>query len=69
MNCIVRSCFHKVNRRKAREGPLGDKVNRRKAREGPLGDKVNRRKAKEGPLGDIDMQTESYAAVRYYSKQ
>ena len=54
-----------MNRRKAREGPLGDevncvarenalghKVNRRKAREGPLGDKVNRRKAREGPLGD-----------------
>ena len=42
--------MYKVNRRKAREGPLGDKVNRRKAREGPLGDKVNRRKARQGEL-------------------
>ena len=27
-----------MNRRQAREGPLGDKVNRRQAREGPLGE-------------------------------
>ena len=35
--------YHKVNRRQAREGALGDKVNRHQAREGALGDKVNRR--------------------------
>ena len=50
LNCVVRSCFHKVNRRQAREGALGYKVNRRQAREGALGYKVNRRQARQGPL-------------------
>ena len=39
MNSTLQSC-HKVNRRQAREGPLGDKVNRRQAREGPLEERV-----------------------------
>jgi len=65
LNCVVRPCFHKVNRRQARqgespigerrppggEGALGYKVNRRQAREGALGYKVNRRQAREGALG------------------
>jgi len=63
LNCVVRSCFHKVNRRQARqgelrskrrsaggEGALGYKVNRRQAREGALGYKVNRRQARQGEL-------------------
>jgi len=49
LNCVVRSCFHKVNRRQAREGPLGDKVNRRQARQGELRSKRGS-PGGEGPL-------------------
>jgi len=61
LNCVVRSCFHKVNRRQAREGALGYKVNRRQARQGesPPGER-----GCPGVRGEIDMQTESYATVR-----
>ena len=65
LNCVVRSCFHKVNRRQAREGALGYKVNRRQAREGPLEEKVLWRRGSPGGQGEIDMQTESYATVRF----
>jgi len=53
LNCVVRSCFHKVNRRQAREGALGYKVNRRQARQGPLEEKVLWRRGPSGGEGAL----------------